>query len=186
MGLLIDLLKAAGSAHSLLGGVGRWMQAVSSVLDSSNINGPPRYGQAIRLGALVGWGPVINQIAVLSNTESIANGIAYEGGTGIFTVPAGRYLLHASAGFTTFSDPNAGYVQLVWANADDLALTYGTIGKYAPLTSASAECLNPNTDAIVEFTEETRVALLVGGLSGAGLTMNLPGGSLDINITELR
>lgn len=111
---LFDYLKAAAGEVSLFSSIGRWMQAVSQQLDSSNASSPDfMYVKRVGDQGQIGVGTSIKFNTIGENQGNLA----LDGGTGTITLNAGTtYLLRAEGALSAFSDAAAGELDFQWTD----------------------------------------------------------------------
>ncbi len=140
MGKILDLLKNAAGQKGLHDSIGRWRQAVSSVLDSGAAAPQFAYGKGVAA-----------QAGVAVNTDldfegiGLVNGIPRSVGSpndSWVLTPGNVYLLTGFGFFDTFSDAAAGSMRVQWVDDANAALQSGTVDSpgmfFTPGTHAGA------------------------------------------------
>lgn len=116
---LLDLLKAAAGQASLHSPLGRWHQAVSAQLDSSEETAPS-YCEVARVTTDQNIANLASDERLVFNAQTGSEGtdITYNPATGVFTLQPGLYELDGRTEWDGFGATSA-IVRVIWGDSEN-------------------------------------------------------------------
>lgn len=175
---LMSLLKSASGEVSLLSHLGRWMQAVSSVID--DVVEPP-YIEVRRASS--------NQSVNFSNADDVVlnavsgggTGVGYDTATGIFTLQsAGLYELEFYGTWVNFGTPNATAATVEWTDLAGNPLVVGHSTWVVSAPSTLNDGSQPVAKVLYAAAAGAQVKLKASTTGGGGTAELLRGASFAI------
>jgi hypothetical protein len=178
MGNLIESIRAAKGEFQLASRLGRFYLAIAEAIDAVLASGSAALAAAqyLEVAQTGGNGLVQLNNDVILNTIVAQQGIAYNTGTGVATLTAGRtYSLRAAGNIVNFVGGAPAFFDITWVDAtSNTALSASVVGTWIPVTENSNQAPSNAVELIYKPSTNQTVKLRSTS-SGGGTAQTVAG-----------